>query len=288
MAKATANQDLRSAEAKGKRMVKKAAFNPWMERLTRLGYAVKGFLYTAIGFIAIASALGKSKTPADQLGAISTFTRLPAAEPLLWITLIGLISYALWGLIRAIFDPLHKGTDLEGLLSRAGYLVSAATYASFVLPTYDLIRGSRHLSGSTSTVQMVSTLMSVPMGRWLVGIIGVAAICAGLFQIYSGIKMDFDEVFKPYGLSAKQLRVARQLGRYGTIARGVVFALVGFFFGLAAYEANPGSAKGFNGALKYLEAQPYGLWLLGIVAIGLIAFGIYSFMNASWFRMKRQ
>jgi hypothetical protein len=135
---------------------------------------------------------------------------------------------------------------------------------------------------------MVSKLMDMPMGRWLVGAIGVAAILAGLYQIYSGIKMDFDEVFKPYALSAEQLKIARQLGRYGTIARGIVFALVGFFFALAAYQARPGTAQGFNGALKYLGKQPYGLYLLLIVALGLIAFGLYSFMSAAWFRMKKQ
>jgi len=288
MNKASTKQNpVKAVEREGKRAAKQAAYNPWMERLTRLGYAVKGFLYVAIGFIAIASALGKSKTPADQLGAISTFAKLPNADIILWIILIGLISYSLWGVIRAVLDPFHKGTDAKGLLARAGFLVSAATYASFVLPTYDLIRGARHASSSTSTAHMVSRLMDMPMGRWLVGAIGVAAVLAGLYQIYSGIKQNYDEVFKTYALSAEQLKIARQMGRYGTIARGIVFALVGFFLALAAYQARPGTAQGLNGALKYLGQQPYGLYLLLIVALGLIAFGLYSFMNAAWFRMQR-
>jgi len=288
MNKASTNQNpAKSVEREGKRAAKEAAYSPLMERLTRLGYAVKGFLYVAIGFIAIASALGKSRTPADQLGAITTFTKLPNADIFLWIILIGLISYSLWGVIRAVLDPLHKGRDSKGLLARAGYLVSAATYASFVLPTYDLIRGARHASSNATTVQLVSKVMSMPMGRWLVGAIGLAAIIAGIYQVVSGIEMNYDEVFKPYALSPEQLRIARQVGRYGTIARGIVFALVGFFLALAGLQANPGYAQGFNGALKYLEDQPYGIYLLLIVALGLIAFGIYSFMSAAWFRVKQ-
>ena len=130
MAKATTKAStVKSVEAKGKQVAKEAAFNPWMERLTRLGYAVKGFLYVAIGFIAIAGALGKSKTPADQLGAIQEFSKLPYAGILLWVILLGLISYSLWGVIRAALDPFHKGNDLKGLLTRGGYLLSAVTYA---------------------------------------------------------------------------------------------------------------------------------------------------------------
>ena len=287
MAKATTKAStVKSVEAKGKQVAKEAAFNPWMERLTRLGYAVKGFLYVAIGFIAIAGALGRSKTPADQLGAIQEFSKLPYAGILLWVILLGLISYSLWGVIRAALDPFHKGNDLKGLLTRGGYLLSAVTYATFVIPTYHLINGASGGAGSASTVKMVSTVMNMTMGRWLVGAAGLAVIAAGLYQMYMGIKMDFDQRFKPYALTAEQLKIAKQMGRFGTIARGVVFGLVGYFLVLAAYEANPGHAQGFDGALKYLARQPYGLWILAVIALGLIAFGLYSFMSAAWFRLK--
>ena len=284
---ATAKGSMNAAKREGKQAVKEAAYSPLMDRLTRLGYAVKGFLYVAIGVIAIAGAMGKSKTPADQMGAIATFSRLPYAELILWIILIGLVSYSLWGVIRAILDPFYKGTDLKGWLARAGYLISAATYASFAFATYQLIRGARQGSSANSTAHLVSQVMNMPMGRWIVGIIGLAAVAAGLYQIYSGIKMDFDQRFKPYALDAEQLRVATQVGRFGIISRGIVFAIVGGFLVLAAYEANPGSARGFDGAFRFLARQPYGIYLLGIVASGLMAFGIYSFMSAAWFRLKR-
>lgn len=285
---ATAKGSVNAIKQEGKQAVKEVAYSPLVERLTRLGYAVKGFLYMAIGFTAIAGALGKSSTPADQMGAISSFRKLPYAEPILWIVLIGLVAYALWGVTRAILDPFHKGSDLKGLLSRAGYLISAATYASFVIPTYELIQGARHPGSSThTTVQLVSKVMSMPMGRWIIGVIGVAAVAAGLYQIYSGIKKDFERAFQPYALDAEQLRVAIQVGRFGVIARGIVFAIIGGFLVLAAYQANPGNARGFDGAMRFLAKQPYGIYLLGIVAFGLIAFGIYSWMSAAWFKLRR-
>jgi hypothetical protein len=292
MAKVTTNVNSiknvpKDIQEEGKKVAKEAAFSPLMEKLMRLGYAVKGFLYVAIGLIAIAGALGKSNTPADQLGAIVAFSKLPYASIFMWVILIGLISYSLWGVVRAAFDPLHKGNDLKGLMARGGFLLSAITYASFVIPTYHLINGARGGAGTNSTVKLVTTVMNMPMGRWLIGAVGLAAIAAGLYQVYMGIKMNFDQFYKPYELSSEQFRVAKQMGRFGTAARGVVFAIVGGFLVLAAYQANPGHARGFDGAFKYLAHQPYGLWILGIIALGLIAFGLYSLMMAAWLRIRR-
>jgi hypothetical protein len=282
----TVKQDARNIKTSGERAAKQAAYSPTMEKLTRLGYAVKGLIYITIGLLAIQGALGKAKTPADQFGAINTFGKLPFGHIFLWVILIGLISYALWGVVRAILDPFHKGTDLKGLLARGGYLISAGTYAFFAWPTYQLIRRTRSSSGSNQT-QFIGQIMALPMGRIIVGVIGVAAIAAGLYQVYQGIQSKFEQQFKPYALTADQYRTAVQIGRFGTIARGVVFAIIGFFFCLAAYYANPGQAQGVSGALKFLANQPYGLWLLGIVAVGLIAFGVYSLMTAAWFRFQR-
>ena len=287
MAKAKANQGFfKDVKNDGKKAAKKAAYSPLMERLARLGYAVKGFIYVAIGYIAFLGAIGKSSTPADQLGAIATFGKLPYAEIFLWIIFICLVGYSIGGVIRAVFDPFHKGSDTQGLLARGGFLISAITYASFAFATYGLITGTKSGSGSNQTAQLVGKLMQMPLGRYLVGVIGLAAIAAGLYQIYMGITLNFDQRFKPYALTPEQLKIARQVGRFGTIARGIVIALVGFFLGLAAYYANPGQAQGFSGALRFLARQPYGLWLLGVIAAGLIAFGIYALMSAAWFRLK--
>jgi hypothetical protein len=288
MAKATAKQEpIKVMKKQGKKVVKEAANSSTMDRLTRLGYAVKGFLYIAIGFIAIAGALGRSTTPADQLGAIVAFSEMPFAWVILWVILLGLVSYSLWGVIRAVLDPFHKGTDLQGLMERGGYLISAITYATFVWPTYQLISGAEKGRGTDATVELVSQVMNMPMGRWLVGGFGVAAILAGFYQIYAGIKPNFEQRFKPYTLTPEQLTVARRMGRFGTVARGVVFGIAGGFLVLAAYQANPGQARGFDGALDFLADQPYGIWLLGIVAAGFITFGLYSFVGAAWFKLKR-
>lgn len=270
----------------GKNAAKKAAYSPLMDHLTRLGYAIKGVIYITIGVLALGVAMGKNSTPADQVGAITAIGKLPLGPPVLWIILLGLISYALWGFIRALLDPYHKGSDLKGLLERGGYLISGLTYASFVLPTYRLINGIHSGSSGSQIARSIGRIMSMPAGRWIVGFVGLAIVAGGAYQIYMGLSRKFQQQFKPYALSREQARTANQFGKFGTVARGVVFALAGLFVTLAAYLARPGEATGLDGALKFLARQPYGLWIMGIVAIGLMAFGVYSIIGAAWFRLK--
>ncbi len=278
----------RNIKNEGERAAKKAAYSPLMEALTRLGYAVRGVIYVTIGAIAFQAATGKATSPADQIGAIAALGRLPSGRIILWVILIGLAAYALWGVVRAIMDPFHKGSDTSGLLARAGYVVSAVTYAFFALTTYGLLRGSGTGGGSAQTIQFVSRLMQGPGGRLLVAAIGLAVLLGGLYQIYAGITMNFEPRLSSYVMSSDELRTAKQMGKIGTAVRGVVIGIMGAFLVLAATSADPSKARGFSGALDFLGHTPFGLWVLGIVAAGLIFLGIYSLMSAAWFRLRRQ
>jgi hypothetical protein len=194
----------------------------------------------------------------------------------------------LWGVIRAVLDPLHKGHDLKGLLSRAGFLVSAAGYAILVPSTYGLIMGAGNTAKSgANTQQFMASIMSIVWGRYLIGLIGLVVFAVGLYQIYLGFNASFDKQYQTYAMTALEVKVATQLGRFGTAARGVVFGVVGILVCLAALKSNSSQPVGFDAALTALMRQPYGVWLLGIIAIGLIAFGVYSMLSLVWFRAKR-
>jgi hypothetical protein len=270
-----------------KRVAQKAEFNPLMEALTRLGYGVRGLIYITIGLLAVQVSLGKGGAPAGPQGAIAAIGKQPAGLILLWVILVGLISYSLWGVVRAVLDPLHKGHDLKGLLARFGFLVSAFGYAILIMPTYGYITGASKNGNGFQTQKFINSIMAMPWGRWAIGIIGLAVLAGGLYQLYQGFTAGFDKQIKTYALTPKEVRLATNVGRFGTSARGIVFALVGGLISLSAYQANPSQPVGMESALATLMKQPYGIWLLGIVAVGLIAFGVYSLLSAAWFRIRR-
>ena len=87
-------------------------------------------------------------------------------------------------------------------------------------------------------------------------------------------------------LGATARRAVVWVSRFGQAARGVVFGMIGLFFILAAWRYNPAEAKGLAGALEALRRQPFGPWLLALVALGLIAYGIYQFVKARYRRIE--
>lgn len=264
-----------------------ATYSPLMETLARLGYGVRGLIYIVMGLLALQVTLGKGGSPTDMQGAIAAIGKQPGGMLILWVVLIGLISYSLWGIVRAVFDPLHKGHDTQGLLARGGFLFSAASYALLIPGTYGLVTGAGRASSSGAGAQSMAKIMSSPIGHWAIGLIGLAVIAGGVHQIIQGFNNSFDKQFQTYAMSAREVKIATQLGRFGTATRGLIFALIGALLCLAAYQSNPNQAVGLDAVLKKILSQPFGIWLLGIVAIGLIAFGVYSMLSAAWFRLKR-
>jgi hypothetical protein len=196
------------------------------------------------------------------------------------------------GLIRTFLDPSHKGKSLKGLFERTGYFISAVAYAILIIPTYNFIFGmSNAAQNGAQSVQLksiISTIFLMPFGRWLVAIIGLLVLAAGVFQVYKGLRNNFDKQIQPYALTSKQIKILKIMGRFGTLARAVVFALVGMLLLFAAYYSSSGGVNGIDGALLILLFQPYGRWLLGLIALGLIAFGLYSLLSAFWFKFKRK
>jgi hypothetical protein len=278
---------IRGYAENGTRTARNAAINPVVETFTRFGYGARGLIYIIMGLLAVEVALGKGGALASPMGAIAAIGKQPAGVILLWVVLLGIISYTLWGIVRAVFDPLGKGHDMKGIFARLGFLVSAFGYAVLILPTYGYITGASQTASGSSTQKFISSVMAMPWGRYAVGILGLAALAGGLYQIYLGLNADFDRQFQTYALSAKEVKLVTDIGRFGTIARGVVFALVGVLITLAAYHANPKQPTGMDSALATLLHQPYGIWLLAVIAVGLIAFGFYSMLSALWFRLKR-
>jgi hypothetical protein len=265
--------------------VKQVAANPQLELLERLGYVVRGVLYAVMGFLALKIALATSGGKATDLsGSLVWLIGNPLGKLVLIVTIIGLVAYSIWGFVRAIYDPLHRGRDVKGIAARVGFVTSALSYLAIAFFALTILAGQ----GSTShdsTQKTVSTLLAAPAGGFITEILGVIAIGIGIGQFIEAYRATFAKDLKAAEMGQSERELAIGLGRFGMAARGVTFLVIGWFLFQAGLHHAPGQAQGFGGAFLFLLAQPYGRWLLGIVALGFIALGLHSFACARWVRL---
>ena len=265
--------------------VKHAAANPTLELLERLGYVVRGALYAVMGFLALKIALATPGGKATDLsGSLVWLIGNPLGNFVLIVAIVGLVAYALWGFVRAIYDPLHRGRDAKGIMARLGFITSAVSYLAIALFALHILGGQGAASHDT-TQKTVSTLLTNPLGGGITVALGVFTMGIGIGQFIEAYRATFAQDLKAAEMTQSERNVAIALGRFGMAARGVTFLVIGWFLIQAGLNHAPSKATGFGGAFLFLLAQPYGRWLLGIVALGFIALGIHSFACARWVRL---
>jgi Domain of Unknown Function (DUF1206) len=270
----------KEAKQKAKEEVK-----PWIRRFGRFGYMSQGIVYALIGILAFLAALHVGGKTTGTGGMMQKLATLPVGNIILWLIGIGLIGYVCWVVILAIKDPNKEEKGAKRIIIRMGYGISAVIYASIAVNALRYAATNQGSSGGGK--QSISIqLLSYPLGRWIIAGIGVIIIGYGIYEFFSGITGRFMNKFNVHEMNKHEQRIGRQSGRIGLVSRGVVFGLIGFFFILTSIQSNPNKAKGLGGALAELAQQPYGRWLLGIVALGFILFGVYSFIRGRYQQMS--
>jgi hypothetical protein len=265
--------------------VKHVAANPQLELLERLGYVVRGALYAVMGFLALRIALSQPGGKATDLsGSLVWLIGNPFGKVVLVVTIIGLIAYSIWGFVRAIYDPLHRGHDAKGIAARIGFITSALSYLAIVFFALQILGGQGGASHD-STQKTVSTLLTNPAGGAITVVLGVISLVIAIGQFIEAYRATFKNDLKAAEMSTSERDIAIGLGRFGMAARGVTFLVIGWFLIQAGIHHNASDAHGFGGAFLFLLAQPYGRWLVGIIALGFVALGLHSFACARWVRL---
>jgi hypothetical protein len=252
-----------------------------IEGAARVGYAARGVVYLFVGGLAVNAAVGGGGKTTGSKGAMVTMLQQPFGRFLLGGIALGLVGYSIWRFIQAIRDVDHHGTDAKGLAIRGGLLTSAVIHLGLAVYAAALLSGNGGSGDGQSSQTLTAHLMAQPFGRWLVGLAGVAVIGAGVAQIIKGWRAGYE---KHMDLGEARQWVA-PVCRFGLVARGVVFVMSGFFLVVAAVRFDPQKARGLQGALESLQGQVYGPILLGVVALGLVAFGIYSILEMRYRRI---
>lgn len=241
----------------------------------RIGLTARGIVYLLMGLLAYLLA-GRSHAEVDQGSVLDKALLRPGGRLLVGLIAIGFACYALWRFFEA-------GFGVTGERGGAGYrlisFVRGLIYLSLTITAVSVYNGSRQHQSSQQR-GYAKDLMSRPGGRIALAIVGFIIIAVGFVGIYEGLNFKFMRYFQGRKLSPLTRRWIRRLGQIGITARGFVFVIIGVLLAFAAWTHNATKATGLDGALKTLRNQPFGSFLLMLVATGLVIFGTYGLSEA--------
>lgn len=266
------------------RTARRVADSKGVRMFAHFGYAAKAVVYLIIGGLALAAAFKIGGGLTDQSGAAQVIYHQPFGSFLLILVAIGWLGYALWCLIEATLDTEGYGEDAKGALARLGYAAVGIVYAALAYGAFQLATGKS--SGSTNSnaqaQDWTARLLAAPGGVALVVLVGLVTLAIAGVLFYRAYSADFRKQLELGQAPAETRAAIIMLGRIGNGALGGIFTIMGVFFIVAAAQHNPGQAKGLSGALAALLAQPFGHLLLGLIALGLLAYGVYSLAQARY------
>ncbi|WP_193212901.1 DUF1206 domain-containing protein [Luteolibacter marinus] len=255
----------------------------WISPLATAGYLAKGIVHGTIGYLAAKSALGEGGKVTGSEGAVEHIGRTPMGEVPLIILGAGLLCHGIFRLLGAFADVENEGSEKGGIAQRVGYLAGGVAYLALAALAF----GGLDLEAGGGREAATAKLMAMPFGPLLVGAAGAGVIVGGIFQWLSAAKRWYAAKFQLDGYPATKRAWIERIARTGLISRGVVMTLIGWFLIQAALQSDSSETKGIGGALRTLSEQPFGPWILGITAIGLVCYGIFCGVLAFYGRWHR-
>jgi uncharacterized membrane protein YidH (DUF202 family) len=256
-----------------------------IKKMARTGFVAKGVVYGIIGILTFKAAFDMGGQKAGQLQVLEFLEKQTFGNILLVLMALGLACYAAWRFVQAIKDPENIGDDKKGTAKRIGFFCSGLLYLGIgVLAALKAFGAGRGSSGSSGSMQKSSFLAS-ETGLWIIGIVGVGIIIAGIFQFVKAYKNDYYKKLGLASLSEKKKReTVKKTAEFGLSSRGVILVIIGFFAIKAAVNSNPSEIKTTQEAFSFLQDSAYGPWLMGVVAAGLVAYAAYMFLMARYRR----
>jgi hypothetical protein len=265
------------------RTARRAGNHPALEAVTRAGLAGYGVLHLAIAWLALSIATGRPAAEGDQSGAFQVLAAQPLGSFLVWAIAVGLVAMAIWQLLEAIAGHLDE-QGKRRVVERVVSLCRSVLYATLAWTAYRVVTGVP-TSNAHQQQRATAGMLARPGGPWLVGLAGVAVIAVGVVIVWYGVTREFERHLRVAQMRARTRRLAVRTGQIGYAVKGAAYAIVGVLLVVAASTYSSHRSTGLDGALRTLAAQPFGMVLLLVVALGFALFGVYCFFQSRYRRV---
>lgn len=257
-----------------------------IEWAARVGYGALGFVYLSAGGLTFLAAIDRIRDAAGSREATFWLAEQPLGR--LWLVLLGLglLAFVQWCVLQAVFDADHEGTSWKGLMKRASQGANGLFHGILAVTVFRLL-GQESVDPAAveraEAKDKAAMVLDLPFGDWLLIAIGLGIVAVGVGNVVNGLRADFTDKLS---CSEEVCRRLSPLAKAGNVARGVSLIPLGAFVALGGWHSRAGEVRSFGAALDGLEAQPGGPWIVAFTALGLMAFGTFSFIEARFRRIR--
>lgn len=257
-----------------------------LEWAARVGYGARGLVYLSVGVLTLLASVDLIGDAVGTSGAIRWLAQQPLGR--LWMMLLGLglCAFVLWRVLQAVFDADHEGMSRHGVLTRMSQGFSGLAYGALAFNAFKFLADRPNPTPGTDVAQSrerAETLLSLPFGPWLLAGAGLALGVLGVMTVSRAWREDFTEYL---ACSPKTCRRVTPMARAGYVSRGLAYLPLAGLIVMAGLRSRASGVTSFAEALEAVERQPGGSLVLALTAAGFIAFGVFSFVEARFRRIR--
>ena len=262
----------------------------WSLPVMRAGYAGRGLTYLVVAGISLWAIFRGGQAQGTE-SAMAVMADNAFGRAVVIAAAIGLIAYAIWRLLDAVFDLEAYGTEAKGIVARLGMIVTGLVHAALGVGVASTISGGSGSGGSGSgsgaeggssggggVAGAVQTVLEWPGGRWIVMIAGLLTLGAAVYYAIKAYKASYRE----HLFANEATRRWNDVLRAGVAAQAVLVAVAGGMLVVAGFRADSSEAGGIGEVFDWLQSQPFGQVLVVAVCIGLLGFALFCFVNAAY------
>jgi len=249
----------------------------WIKKYARAGLFAKGLVYILVGGLATFAAFNIGGQASGKSGAFQFVLSQPLGKVMLALIALGLAGYVVWRMIQTFINP-----EDEKFFARIGYASSGLFYALIAFTAAQMIFTGSGGDSSGKQQYYISTILDETWGQIAIAVVSLIFFGRAIYHLYRALSGRFAHKLEDIDLNEHARQVLIKAGLVGYIARAVVIGIIGFLFMKAAWQANSSKAGGTNEAFELLQQSVAGPLLLGIVSLGLVAYGVFMIVKARY------
>lgn len=261
------------------RSLAEAENHSWVDHAVRFGMIAYGAVYLLVGWLALQLALGQGTGSTNTDGAMTELAQQPFGQVALWLVVVGMLLLVAWRVLEAVAGHRSESGS-DRVKKRVVSLLKGVLYAVVGFSAFQVATGSGSSGGSDGTDGPTARVLQLPGGQLIVGAVALGVLAYAGVQAKQAVTEDFRKHLTAEGKQGTAGRFYVLAGKLGYAAKAVAVAIIGGLFAYAAISHDASKSGGMDQALQQVLEQPYGRYLLGLVAVGIAGYGVFCLARA--------